>query len=113
MSISYEKFNGGQIEAIKHGVGPAVVAAPAGSGKTACFVNRIARLLFEEGVYPSQVLGITFTKAAAINMKERLQTLVPMEWSSELNISTIHSLCWGIIRDADPRLAKAIASQAF
>lgn len=113
MSISYEKFNGGQIEAIKHGVGSAVVAAPAGSGKTACFVNRIARLLFEEGVYPSQVLGITFTKAAAINMKERLQTLVPMEWSSELNISTIHSLCWGIIRDADSRLAKAIASQAF
>jgi len=106
MSINYDGFNGGQLEAIKHGVGPAVVAAPAGSGKTACFVNRIARILFEEGVYPSQVLGVTFTKAAADNMKERLQKLVPTEWSSDLSISTIHSLCWAVVRDADPRLAQ-------
>lgn len=113
MAINYDSMNGGQIEAVKHGVGPSVVAAPAGSGKTHCFVNRIARLLFEEGVFPSQVLGLTFTREAAGNMKERLKSLIPNEWHEDLQISTIHSMCWGILRDANPSLKTAMAADKF
>jgi len=113
MSVNYEGFNGGQIEAIKHGVGPAVVAAPAGSGKTSCFVNRIARLLFEEGVAPNQVLGMTFTKAAASSMKDRLQKLIPNNWHEDLQISTIHSICWAMLRDADRGLSSQMNANMF
>ncbi|NBR25229.1 MAG: hypothetical protein EBU08_15930, partial [Micrococcales bacterium] len=113
MAINYGGMNGGQIEAVKHGVGPAVVAAPAGSGKTHCFVNRIARLLFEEGVYPSQVLGLTFTRDAANVMKERLKSIIPNEWHEGLQISTIHSLCWAILRDHDQSINLAMRADKF
>ena len=49
------------------------VRANAGSGKTRVLVDRLLRLLLE-GVPPAQILALTFTKAAAAEMKERLQT---------------------------------------
>src|ERR1700744_2273114 len=51
----------------------AFVAANAGSGKTHVLVNRVIRLLLS-GVAPEKILCITFTKAAAANMAERVFT---------------------------------------
>src|SRR4030081_1516675 len=50
---------------------PAFVSANAGSGKTHVLVQRVVRLLLD-GVSPEKILCITFTKAAAANMAERV-----------------------------------------
>lgn len=105
------QFNPEQLEAIAHGDGPVIVAAPAGSGKTSCFVQRLARLVNSQN--RGKVLGITYTKFAAQNMRERVEKLVPVELHPDLNISTIHSLCWSILKDADVDLAMAMQAQAF
>ncbi|MEY2840669.1 MAG: hypothetical protein RJB60_2968, partial [Pseudomonadota bacterium] len=54
---------------------PVVVEACAGAGKTWMLVSRIVRALLE-GVEPSQILAITFTRKAAGEMRERLQGLL-------------------------------------
>lgn len=62
-----------------------LVEASAGSGKTACLVCRLDRLL-NEGVRPSDIVAITFTNAAAENMKDRLG-----DKANGMFIGTIHS----------------------
>jgi len=111
--INYDSLDGAQIEAVKHGEGPCVVAAPAGSGKTRCFVTRMARLIFEGGIAPSEVLGVTFTKAAAGEMKSRLEGMLPIAWHATLDVRTIHSLAWGIVNDGDADLKKQMDAQHF
>lgn len=62
-----------QQEAITAAGSNLLVSAGAGSGKTAVLVNRILRLVLEEGVPVERLLVVTFTKAAAGEMKERLR----------------------------------------
>ena len=62
-------FNKAQMTALEHRDGPMMVLAGPGSGKTTVITHRIKRLL-EAGVDPSGILVITFTKAAAAEMKE-------------------------------------------
>jgi DNA helicase-2/ATP-dependent DNA helicase PcrA len=65
-------LNKKQLEAIYHIDGPLVVIAGAGSGKTAVVVQRIAHLL-ENGVFPHEILALTFTNKAASELRERLE----------------------------------------
>lgn len=67
-------FNKEQETAVSHKDGPMMVLAGPGSGKTTVITHRIMRLL-EQGVSPSGILVITFTKAAAVEMKERFLSL--------------------------------------
>ena len=71
-------FNQAQITALEHRDGPMMVLAGPGSGKTTVITHRIKRLL-EAGVDPSGILVITFTKAAATEMKERFLRLAREE----------------------------------
>jgi Superfamily I DNA and RNA helicases len=48
-----------------------LIVAPPGSGKTTVTINRVAYLINDKGVNPDNMIVITFTKAAAVNMKER------------------------------------------
>ena len=66
-------FNEAQTLAIKHIDGPMLVIAGPGSGKTAVLVERTKNLVLEHGVNPSNILVITFTKAAANEMKQRFE----------------------------------------
>ncbi len=66
-----QKLNEGQLQAIRHGDGPVMVLAGPGSGKTTVITRRIEYLIRERGVNPSHILVITFTKAAAGEMKQR------------------------------------------
>lgn len=83
-----------------------LVSASAGTGKTTVMINRILRLLKEEKVRPENLLVITFTTAAASEMKERLSVAVANEPSmrhllpslSSATIGTIHSFCAKLVR---------------
>ena len=75
------KFNQSQLSAIQHKDGPMLVLAGPGSGKTATLVERTKNLIMKHGVNPSNILVITFTKAAANEMKQRfLKEMERIRW---------------------------------
>ncbi|MBL4937178.1 DNA helicase PcrA [Clostridium sp. YIM B02515] len=77
--------------------GPLLILAGAGSGKTRVLTYRIAHMINDLGVYPSQILAITFTNKAAQEMKERVKVLVGDEVNN-MWVSTFHSSCVRILR---------------
>ncbi|MDR1958083.1 MAG: UvrD-helicase domain-containing protein [Planctomycetaceae bacterium] len=93
-----EGLNASQREAVTHQDGPLLVLAGPGSGKTRVVTHRVAWLL-HHGVYPSQVLALTFTNKAAEEMKIRLETLVP---NTRIWIGTFHKFCSWILRQNAP-----------
>src|SRR5690348_12226516 len=60
-----------QAAAIAHMDGPAAFIAAAGTGKTAILVQRLVRLVADEGITPEAILCVTFTRAAAHEMEKR------------------------------------------
>jgi len=94
-------YNKEQLAVINHKTGPLAVAAGAGSGKTASFVNRIAELI-KDGVNPHRILGVTFTKAAADSMKERLAQIIGQHETQKVRLGTIHSWCLWVVRNEFP-----------
>lgn len=90
-------LNKKQKEAVLHDDGPALVVAGAGSGKTRVITYRIARLI-KEGVFPSEILTVTFTNKAASEMEERVKKIVDCDISS-MWIGTFHSMCLKILSE--------------
>ncbi len=67
-----KEFNKDQLEVISHRKGACVVNARAGSGKTACIVERTGRMI-EEGIAPESILHLSFTENAVMELKQRLR----------------------------------------
>ena len=90
-SIDYKnELNEQQYAAVTSLLGPALVIAGAGSGKTRTLTYRVAYLL-DNGIAPENILLLTFTNKAAREMLERVEDLVPHETRSIWG-GTFHSI---------------------
>lgn len=101
-----------QEEAIMHRDGPAMVLAGPGSGKTYVITNRVKALIDEYGVKPEQILVVTFSKAAAVEMKERFEMLTGGQ-RLPVRFGTFHSVFFQILRLAYHYEVKDIATPAL
>jgi len=90
------QLNPMQQQAVRHGSGPLLLLAGAGSGKTRALTHRIAWLVREQGVRPWNILAVTFTNKAAGEMKERLEELLGSD--EGVWVSTFHAGCVRILR---------------
>ena len=83
------EFGQEQLQAIRHKRGPMLVLAGAGSGKTTIIVHRIRHLIMMCKVRPENILVLTFTKSAAMEMEDRFHQLTGMKG---VKFGTFHSV---------------------
>src|SRR5213082_602343 len=96
-------LNPEQRAAVVHQGSPLLIVAGAGSGKTRVLTHRIAYLLAERHVAPSEILAITFTNKAAGEMASRVAALTGPR-SRAMWVLTFHSACVRILRREAKRL---------
>lgn len=92
-------YNQSQQTAISHRDGPMLVLAGPGSGKTAVITQRTVSLIEEYGVNPANILVITFTRAAAQEMKQRFLQKTG-EGSTRVTFGTFHAVFFMVLKYA-------------
>jgi DNA helicase-2/ATP-dependent DNA helicase PcrA len=94
--------NDAQRRAIAHSAGPLLVIAGAGTGKTRVITERIRHLLENDAsITGENILGLTFTKKAAGEMKTRVVKAVG-ERGKDVTLATFHSFCEALLVELDP-----------
>ncbi|NNM60648.1 MAG: DNA helicase II [Steroidobacteraceae bacterium] len=99
MDVSHllDTLNEAQRQVVAAQVGPALVLAGAGSGKTRVLVHRVAWLVEVEGASPHAILAVTFTNKAAGEMRGRIESLLGVSGTS-MWIGTFHGLAHRLLR---------------
>jgi len=92
-----EPLNEAQRAAVTAPVGPVLVLAGAGSGKTRVLTHRIAWVIQAEGASPQGILAVTFTNKAAGEMRARVERLLAMP-AAALWIGTFHGIAHRLLR---------------
>ncbi len=100
-----------QQEAIRHGAGPMMVLAGPGSGKTFVLTRRIAHLINTHHINPSEILVITFTRAAAGEMQQRFLSLCEGS-HPPVTFGTFHAIFYSILKETSICHAGSILSEA-
>ena len=90
-------FHEEQARAIRHKDGPMLVLAGPGSGKTLVITYRTKYLIEQHKINPNNILVVTFTNAAAKEMKERFNRLTENRFQG-VTFGTFHSVFFGILR---------------
>jgi len=99
------KLNDAQRRAITHGEGPLLVIAGAGTGKTRVITERIRHLLqSDETLSGENILGLTYTKKAAGEMKARVVKTAG-ERGKDVTMLTFHAFCETLLKEADRQFA--------
>ena len=83
-----------QQEAIDHIHGPMLVIAGAGTGKTSVLIHRIARLIEQGHATPDEILALTYTVAAAGEMRDRVRALI----GKQIRCTTFHDFCLDLLK---------------
>ena len=97
--MSYvDDLNPQQKEAVLYNQGPMLILAGAGSGKTRTLISKIAYLIDHEGMFPGDILAVTFTNRAAMEMRDRLTKFLDYPTARAVNAGTFHSLCARFLR---------------
>lgn len=94
-----QNLSDAQMQAVLHREGPMLVLAGPGSGKTLVITRRIENLIRNAKVDPSNILVITFTRAAAGEMKERFAVRMPAE-AGRVTFGTFHAVFFMILKYA-------------
>ena len=84
--------------AIESPMGPTLVIAGPGAGKTFCLISRVANLIERHGVAPSNICAVTFTNKAAEEIATRLKETLGLD-AADITRGTLHALCVGILRE--------------
>ena len=94
-----EGLNPAQREAVTAEIGPILVLAGPGSGKTRVLTHRIGWLMLN-GAPGASILAVTFTNKAANEMRRRLKALLGVRSDSQLGVTvgTFHGVCVQILR---------------
>lgn len=103
----YRKLNPQQKEAVDAIEGPVMVIAGPGTGKTQILTLRIANILKQTDTTPDSILALTFTEAAAANMRQRLVSVIGSA-AYYVNIFTFHGFCNHIIQEHAERFETII-----
>ena len=94
----YKKLNPKQREAVDSTDGPVLVIAGPGTGKTQLLSMRVANIIRKSQADPSNILCLTFTNKAAVNMRDRLLSLVGTE-SNKVTVKTFHGFSAGLMNN--------------
>ncbi len=97
------QLNEAQRRAITHGEGPLLVIAGAGTGKTRVITERIRHLLgSDDSLLGENILGLTFTKKAAGEMKARVVKATG-DRGKDVTLATFHSFCETLLKEVDAK----------
>lgn len=104
------KLNEQQMQAVSHFQGPCMVIAAPGSGKTGVLTKRIKHLIDAHHVTPSEILVITFTRAAAAEMQKRFLALCEGT-HPPVTFGTFHAVFYAILRETSVCRSGSILSE--
>lgn len=92
-----ENLNPAQQQAVNTITGPLLIIAGAGSGKTRVITSRITHLLLNEHAQPHEIIALTFTNKAAMEMKERINSFLDKSKGTPF-VGTFHSYCLSLLK---------------
>lgn len=105
-----KQLNQAQQIAVEHGEGPMLVLAGPGSGKTHVITSRISHLITSHHINPGNILVITFTREAAVNMQQRFQTV--QSKSCPVNFGTFHSCFYQILKRSGSQQVSSVLNDS-
>lgn len=92
------KLSASQLEAVTHGIGPLLVSAGPGGGKSSCLVARYELLVKRHGIRPEEIIVTSYTRKSAAVLATMISRVVGRSVKG-LPIGTFHSFCGQVLRD--------------
>lgn len=97
-ALYLDQLNPAQTQAVKHIDGPLLMLAGAGTGKTRALTTRIAHIIALNKAFPNQILAVTFTNKAAMELKQRIATLLHQPIEGMAWVGTFHAIANKLLR---------------